>query len=111
MLAQGEHAVGKIKRAWPFQSNNHEHDFPPKPRHEPRGVAGPKYSMERKAAFATAGTARHAITEDEHFSWRDRLESLPRLLPFLILIAVIMIALYGGWVLPRKWPASVRPAP
>jgi C4-dicarboxylate transporter, DctM subunit len=66
-----------------------------------------KYSMERKAAFATAGAAqhtstRHAITEDEHFSWRDRLGSLPRLLPFLVLIAVIMIALYGGWATPSE---------
>lgn len=61
-----------------------------------------KYSMERKSAFAAVGTARHAIMEDDHFTWRDRLESLPRLLPFLILIAVIMIALYGGWATPSE---------
>ena len=64
-----------------------------------------KYSMERKSAFAAAGAAqptRHAITEDDHFSWRDRLESLPRLLPFVVLIAVIMIALYGGWATPSE---------
>lgn len=61
-----------------------------------------KYSMERKSAFATMGTARHAIMEDEHFTWRDRLESLPRLLPFVILIAVIMIALYGGLATPSE---------
>jgi len=58
--------------------------------------------MERKSAFAAVGKARHAITEDEHFTWRDRLESLPRLLPFLILIAVIMIALYGGLATPSE---------
>ena len=40
-----------------------------------------KYNMERKSAFAAVGAARHAIMEDDHFSWRDRLESLPRLLP------------------------------
>jgi C4-dicarboxylate transporter, DctM subunit len=71
-----------------------------------------KYSMERKAAFAAAGAAQHtstrhaimphAIMQDDHFSWRDRLESLPRLLPFVILIAVIMIALYGGWATPSE---------
>jgi len=61
-----------------------------------------KYSLERKTAFAAAGTTRHAIMEDDHFTWRDRFESLPRLLPFLILIAVIMIALYGGWATPSE---------
>jgi tripartite ATP-independent transporter DctM subunit len=63
--------------------------------------------MERKAAFAAIGTAKsditgHAIMEDDHFTWRDRMASLPRLLPFLILIAVIMIALYGGWATPSE---------
>ena len=61
-----------------------------------------KYSLERKSALAAIGTARHAITEDDHFSWRDRLESLPRLLPFLLLIALIMIALYGGLATPSE---------
>lgn len=61
-----------------------------------------KYSMERKSAFAAVGTAGHAIMEDDHFTWRDRMDSLPRLLPFLILIAVIMIALYGGWATPSE---------
>jgi C4-dicarboxylate transporter DctM subunit len=60
-----------------------------------------KYSMERKTAFAAANTA-HAIMEDDHFTWGDRMASLPRLLPFLILIAVIMIALYGGWATPSE---------
>jgi C4-dicarboxylate transporter, DctM subunit len=66
-----------------------------------------KYSLERKFAFAAVSAAqhkstRHAIMEDDHFTWRDRMESLPRLLPFLILIAVIMIALYGGWATPSE---------
>ena len=71
-----------------------------------------KYSMERKSAFAAAGAAQHtssrhaimphAIMQDDHFTWRDRMESLPRLLPFVILIAVIMIALYGGWATPSE---------
>jgi tripartite ATP-independent transporter DctM subunit len=61
-----------------------------------------KYSMERKAAFAAINDGKHAIMEDDHFTWRDRMASLPRLLPFLILIAVIMIALYGGWATPSE---------
>ncbi len=66
-----------------------------------------KYSLERKAALAAAGAAqhtstRHAVTEQENYSWRDRMESLPRLLPFVILIAVIMVALYGGLATPSE---------
>ena len=61
-----------------------------------------KYSLERKSALAAVGAARHAITENDHFSWRDRLESLPRLLPFLLLIALIMVALYGGLATPSE---------
>ncbi|MGH7067186.1 MAG: TRAP transporter large permease [Acetobacteraceae bacterium] len=38
----------------------------------------------------------------EYFSWHDRLESLPRLLPFFSIIAVVMIALYGGFATPSE---------
>lgn len=61
-----------------------------------------KYSLERKSAFAEADTTQHAIMENDQFTWRDRMESLPRLLPFVILIAVIMVALYGGWATPSE---------
>jgi C4-dicarboxylate transporter DctM subunit len=61
-----------------------------------------KYSMERKSALASITATKHAITENEYFSWRDRIASLPRLLPFLILIAAIMIALYGGLATPSE---------
>ncbi len=61
-----------------------------------------KYSLERKTALAAVDGSHQAITQDDHFTWQDRLASLPRLLPFLILIAVIMIALYGGWATPSE---------
>ncbi len=61
-----------------------------------------KYSLERKQALAAGGSTAAAILEDEHFTWRDRLESLPRLLPFLVLIGVIMVAMYGGWATPSE---------
>ncbi|MGC2165181.1 MAG: TRAP transporter large permease subunit [Gallionella sp.] len=61
-----------------------------------------KYSLERKAAFATADGTHQAIMQEDHFTWQDRFASLPRLLPFLILIAVVMIALYGGWATPSE---------
>lgn len=38
----------------------------------------------------------------EHFTWHDRVESLPRLLPFFSIIFVVMIALYGGFATPSE---------
>lgn len=68
-----------------------------------------KFSRERRQAMASisalsSGEAqnRDAILQDENFTWADRLEALPRLLPFLSLIAVIMIAMYDGWATPSE---------
>ncbi|HEY1091705.1 MAG TPA: TRAP transporter large permease subunit [Rhodocyclaceae bacterium] len=68
-----------------------------------------KYSLEHRAASrnrdAAASDASHAgaaILEQEQITWHDRLSSLPRLLPFLVLIAVIMIAMYDGWATPSE---------
>jgi tripartite ATP-independent transporter DctM subunit len=63
-----------------------------------------KYRMERAAALARhRGTGgRTAILDDEHYTWKDRFESLPRFLPFLLLIGVIMIAMYDGWATPSE---------
>lgn len=73
-----------------------------------------KFSRERRQAMAnisamtngalTSGEAqsRDAILQEENFTWADRLEALPRLLPFLSLIAVIMIAMYDGWATPSE---------
>jgi C4-dicarboxylate transporter, DctM subunit len=63
-----------------------------------------KFRMERKAALKLArehGTSS-SILEEEQFTWKDRWASLPRFLPFLILIAVIMIAMYDGWATPSE---------
>ncbi|HEY6430933.1 MAG TPA: TRAP transporter large permease [Acetobacteraceae bacterium] len=38
----------------------------------------------------------------DHFTWRERVESLPRLLPFFSIILVVMIALYGGYATPSE---------
>jgi C4-dicarboxylate transporter, DctM subunit len=63
-----------------------------------------KYRMEHAAALAAIrdGRGNAAILEEEQFSWADRLASLPRFLPFLILIAVIMVAMYDGWATPSE---------
>jgi tripartite ATP-independent transporter DctM subunit len=64
-----------------------------------------KFQLERKEALRALrdhGVTGHAILEAEHFSWKHRMESLPRLLPFLLLIAVVMIAMYDGWATPSE---------
>jgi tripartite ATP-independent transporter DctM subunit len=63
-----------------------------------------KFRMERKEALKLAREhgASSAILAEDHFTWKDRLESLPRFLPFLILIAIIMIAMYDGWATPSE---------
>ncbi|MGH6673672.1 MAG: TRAP transporter large permease [Xanthobacteraceae bacterium] len=49
----------------------------------------------------TSGAPASAIAA-EHFTWGDRVESLPRLLPFFSIIAVVMLALYGGYATPSE---------
>jgi len=63
-----------------------------------------KYRLERRAALELVRTSGQtsAILEEEHFTWRDRFESLPRFLPFLVLIGIIMVAMYDGWATPSE---------
>ena len=63
-----------------------------------------KYRLERRAALELVRKSGQAsaILEEEHFTWRDRFESLPRFLPFLVLIGVIMVAMYDGWATPSE---------
>jgi C4-dicarboxylate transporter, DctM subunit len=50
---------------------------------------------------ATGGGSAALLVQEQH-SWRDRIETLPRLLPFLVLILIVMVALYGGWATPSE---------
>ncbi|MFZ5505777.1 MAG: TRAP transporter large permease [Pseudomonadota bacterium] len=64
-----------------------------------------RYKKEKAQARASAdagGDGSHALLQDEHYSWAERLESLPRFAPFLAVIAIVMIALYGGWATPSE---------
>ena len=63
-----------------------------------------KYRLEYRAALARAKASgtQAAILEEEVITWRDRLESLPRFLPFIVLIVVIMVAMYDGWATPSE---------
>ena len=61
------------------------------------------YTRERKKARAGGGGEFGAeLLREEHFTWAQRWEALPRLLPFLILIAGIMFAMYGGFGTPSE---------
>jgi tripartite ATP-independent transporter DctM subunit len=61
------------------------------------------YARMRELRRAPAGTGSvPAAQPEEHYSWRQRLETIPRLLPFVLLIAVVMTAMYGGWATPSE---------
>ncbi|HSD59479.1 MAG TPA: TRAP transporter large permease subunit, partial [Burkholderiales bacterium] len=57
---------------------------------------------KKEAAAGGGHRGSEALLAVESFSWRDRLETLPRLAPFLILIVLVMVALYGGWATPSE---------
>jgi len=61
------------------------------------------FLREKRRAFAGLGgeTAKELL-QVENYSWRERLETLPRLIPFLALIALVMVALYGGFATPSE---------
>ncbi len=59
---------------------------------------------EYKQALAIyeAGGAKSAYLEKNHFTLAQKLEMLPRVLPFVILLIGVMIALYGGFATPSE---------
>ena len=59
------------------------------------------YKAQRDSRRAAAGRAGIPIVE-ESFTLRERLESLPRLLPFLVIIVIVMVTLYGGFATPSE---------
>ncbi|AEK61539.1 TRAP transporter large permease [Collimonas fungivorans] len=48
------------------------------------------------------GGIKSAYLDDEHFTFAQKVEMLPRVLPFLILLIGVMIALYGGFATPSE---------
>ena len=59
-----------------------------------------EYKMAH-AAFLSSGTAS-AYLEKEHFTFAQKIEMLPRVLPFIILLLGVMVALYGGYATPSE---------
>ncbi len=61
-----------------------------------------KREFERaKKAHAFDG-AHSALLDREHFSLREKIEMLPRVVPFVVLLIGVMVALYGGFATPSE---------
>ena len=68
------------------------------------GYAVLRYRTEHRhatAAFAGAGT-ESALLSQERFSMRQKVEMLPRVVPFVVLLIGVMVALYGGFATPSE---------
>ncbi|MBC7405742.1 MAG: TRAP transporter large permease [Cytophaga sp.] len=52
-------------------------------------------------AYEQSGT-ESAYLEKEHFTFAQKVEMLPRVLPFVILLIGVMVALYGGFATPSE---------
>jgi tripartite ATP-independent transporter DctM subunit len=48
------------------------------------------------------GGVKSAYLEQEHFTLTQKVEMLPRVLPFVLLLTGVMIALYGGFATPTE---------
>ena len=59
-----------------------------------------EYSHARKA-FDRIGTNSALLDRDE-FTLRQKVEMLPRVVPFVVLLTGVMIALYGGFATPSE---------
>ncbi len=56
----------------------------------------------RHAHTSEGGSLSRELLQEEDFSWKQRWETLPRLAPFLVLIVLVMIAMYGGFATPSE---------
>ena len=55
-----------------------------------------------KAAYAGGGIARSAMLDDHVYTLAEKVEMLPRVLPFVVLLIGVMVALYGGYATPSE---------
>ena len=49
-----------------------------------------------------SGGIKSAYLDDEHFTFAQKVEMLPRVLPFIVLLTGVMVALYGGYATPSE---------
>jgi tripartite ATP-independent transporter DctM subunit len=68
------------------------------------GYAVMRARKEYREAFALyeQGGAKSAYLEQEHFTLAKKVEMLPRVLPFVLLLIGVMVALYGGYATPSE---------
>ncbi len=68
------------------------------------GYAVLRARKEYRAALALfeQGGAKSAYLEQEHFTLAQKIEMLPRVLPFVLLLIGVMVALYGGYATPSE---------
>lgn len=60
------------------------------------------YHEKKHAHLSIDGSLSRELLQEENFSWKQRLETLPRLAPFLVLIIMVMVAMYGGFATPSE---------
>ena len=53
-------------------------------------------------AIYEAGGVKSPYLDTEHFTLREKVEMLPRVLPFIVLLIGVMVALYGGYATPSE---------
>jgi tripartite ATP-independent transporter DctM subunit len=53
-------------------------------------------------AIYEGGGAHSPYLEKEHFTMKQKVEMLPRVLPFIVLLIGVMVALYGGLATPSE---------
>ncbi|CAN5875495.1 TRAP transporter large permease [soil metagenome] len=66
-----------------------------------RARAAYEGAAQTGAAHHGAGAAS-ALLSTETYSLRQKLEALPRVLPFVVLLTGVMVALYGGFATPSE---------
>ncbi|USX29154.1 TRAP transporter large permease [Oxalobacteraceae bacterium OTU3CINTB1] len=68
------------------------------------GYAVYRAQKEYKMALAIYqnGGEKSPYLEDEHFTFKQKVEMLPRVLPFIVLLIGVMVALYGGFATPSE---------
>jgi tripartite ATP-independent transporter DctM subunit len=59
-----------------------------------------EYKMALQAYQDTG--AQSAYLDEEHFTLKQKLEMLPRVMPFVVLLIGVMVALYGGYATPSE---------
>ena len=60
------------------------------------------WRVRRERSQAAGRNQTHAILNEERFSMSERFAAIPRVLPFLVLLTLVMVALYGGFATPSE---------